>query len=215
MNAPLLLLSVALLGDQEKPTEADVRALIAELGADRIEVREPAEQRLLALGQRALPSLRKAVEGDDNEVAARAMRLVRILEVAVQLTPAFRKAWPGVAETLAFGKDEVWTSVFLKMAKHKPPLSGKDFDALVVRAFRGAVLLDDRTSVCHAAARRGCQSAVPELVRLAEDEVAIVRSFCVISTVTGRLEIPNRTPGNDNSGTAKLTSTGETCSSVS
>ena len=192
MKVFTLLLTIALVSAQEGRSGDEIRALIAKLSANRIEVRDAAEKRLLALGQQALLPLRKAVKGSDRDVALRAKRLVRILELAAGLTPALRKAWPGVAEKLAFGNDEAWASVFLKMARRKPPLAGEDLDPLVVRAFRGARTRDERTTLYYAAANRGCKPAIGELVPLLGDPDAVVRTAAVESLyrVGGKEQVP-------------------------
>ena len=164
----LTSLGVLLLVSLVDP-EDEIRALVQALGADRIEVRDGAEQRLRELGRRAVPALREASKRGNLEVAVRAERTLRVLEIADQLTPAFRKAWPAAEWMLASGNDGVWTEVFLKMAKHDPPLAGKDLDPLVVRAFRGAYFQDDRLTVFNAASKRGCLAAIPELVRVVKD----------------------------------------------
>ena len=59
---------------------ADVPALIRQLGDADFRVREAATDKLRAIGRAALPALREATSGDDPEVCSRADALVRQIE---------------------------------------------------------------------------------------------------------------------------------------
>src|SRR5262249_52827188 len=71
---------VALAAAQEpKPaTEPDrkIEQLIEQLGSSKFRVRETAAKELLALGKRAIPALRKALQSTDPDVRLRAQLLL-------------------------------------------------------------------------------------------------------------------------------------------
>jgi hypothetical protein len=74
MARPLLGLALlSLAGRQGAP---DIDRLIAALGSESIEARQKAEDRLVDLGVDALPALRKAAAGQDQEVRARAQSAI-------------------------------------------------------------------------------------------------------------------------------------------
>jgi hypothetical protein len=59
-----------------EPDPAHIERLVRYLGSDQFSEREAATKALDALGEAALPALRKATRGDDPEVRRRAARLV-------------------------------------------------------------------------------------------------------------------------------------------
>ncbi len=67
-------------GSAEKIDPARVGELVAQLGNDRFQEREDAARALDALGEAALPALRKATSSEDLEVQRRARELVRKIE---------------------------------------------------------------------------------------------------------------------------------------
>lgn len=86
-----LLIASALLAQQDE----SVKKLIRDLSSDEFDVRERASDRLVAVGKKAVPSLRDAVEASrDPEVKVRAAAVLdRILTVraTVSLYPRTRK----------------------------------------------------------------------------------------------------------------------------
>jgi hypothetical protein len=72
-----LLLLALLLGAQEP---ADVDRLIKTLGSDSASARDQAQDQLVALGEKALPALRKALEAGDPETRQRAKAAIDDVE---------------------------------------------------------------------------------------------------------------------------------------
>lgn len=77
---PLLAVAVGVLvgglavvsgGEGANPPDAEIRALVKQLGADRFADRETAEQRLRELGVKALPAIKAGMADPDSEVARR------------------------------------------------------------------------------------------------------------------------------------------------
>ena len=79
-SAIAVCVSIAWVGTTwgESPSKEDVAAWIGELGAGDFSQRETAGRKLRAVGETALPALRRAADGsDDPEIRYRAERLVR------------------------------------------------------------------------------------------------------------------------------------------
>ena len=72
MQTILLLCSVLLILQQEKPSQDDIPTLIERLGADKVEERERAARALLELGDQAWPDLEKASKSKNAELRIRA-----------------------------------------------------------------------------------------------------------------------------------------------
>jgi WD40 repeat protein len=75
-----LCLLVAGAGTAEPPPAAEVARLVRQLGSESFAEREEAGRRLDALGEGALPALRKALDADDAEIRRHAVELVRVIE---------------------------------------------------------------------------------------------------------------------------------------
>ncbi len=74
----LALILAGALFAQEGATAED---LVAKLGADEYGVRERATKDLIAMGDKAIPALRKALESEDLEVRMRAGRALRAIQI--------------------------------------------------------------------------------------------------------------------------------------
>src|SRR6185295_2365970 len=92
------------------------RELVEKLRSDTIAERETAMRRLRELGKEAAPVLEKAAKDPDAEVARRAGFLLRCLALQDSLSPALRKAVPGIEDLLAAGRTRAWTEAFLRAA---------------------------------------------------------------------------------------------------
>ena len=57
MQSLVVLIALALFAAQEKPSQEEIRSLVVRLRSDSIEQRVEAGQRLVGLGQGALPEL--------------------------------------------------------------------------------------------------------------------------------------------------------------
>src|SRR5262245_5772989 len=76
---PPLLVALSAWADPSQAEE--IARLIRQLGSERFEEREAATRRLDALGEAALPALRRAAGGDEDiEIRRRAAALVRPIE---------------------------------------------------------------------------------------------------------------------------------------
>lgn len=67
------------------PGDDEVRRLVEQLGDESFALREEATRGLVALGERALPALRKAATDKDPEVQRRATKLLKPLEAKVRI----------------------------------------------------------------------------------------------------------------------------------
>lgn len=158
---------LAVLPAQEPPAEE----LLEGLRSDVLEHREDAERALKARGKAARPALEKAAKDPDVEVASRARRLLRQIELREKLPASLFEALPGLEERLSSGDDSEWARAFLE-AVALDPESGKrrhprvrngDLDALAEGALRGARRREERTAILDAAVMRRLPSAAPAL----------------------------------------------------
>lgn len=161
--------------------DADVRALIEQLGADRIEVREEASRKLEAVGRPALPLLRKAAADPDGETATRARTLLVRIPIREHLTPALLRSVGGIFDRLALGE---WRPVFLELAadlrqpegrRQYPGIQADDLSFMAPLAVERSETETDRVAVCQAVARLGLKSAVPSVLPWLADERFVVR----------------------------------------
>ncbi|HKS17543.1 MAG TPA: HEAT repeat domain-containing protein, partial [Planctomycetota bacterium] len=165
-----LLLALLLLAPQD-----DARALIEKLRTGTLEERDDATRRLMELGKAAAPELEKAAKDHDAEVAGRARHLLARLQLADTLSPALQKAFPGIADKLAFGGDAAWTHALIEAEKLSHPksripvLKRADLEALGARAIRGADTVELKCEVAEAAVRRRLASAAPEILKFFDD----------------------------------------------
>ena len=90
--APFSIVALALFGGgisaraepQRSPDQAQIRAWIADLGAEDFFARDLAQHELSRLGESAFDDLHEAEQSDDSEIAARASYLVRRIRVQWQ-----------------------------------------------------------------------------------------------------------------------------------
>jgi HEAT repeat protein len=143
--------------------QASPRELIEQLRSDRAEVREKAFDQLKGLGSDAVPDLQRAVQDADPEVSRRASAALRVIAIREVLTPALRKALPGVEDRLAGATDAAFTQVFLEAGEHYD-LRTADLNPLVAAALRGARGLEIR-SIYFTVVRLKLTAAIPELTR--------------------------------------------------
>jgi WD40 repeat protein len=104
----ILAFAPALLADGLPQSEAEVRRLVQQLGAEKSKDREAAAQKLEGLGAAALAELRSAAKADpDAEVRVRAGRLVKIItkNVDVAARQQFGSPHQSVVLSIALSKD--------------------------------------------------------------------------------------------------------------
>jgi len=160
----------------------DVRKLIEQLSADRIEARAEAFRKLEAVGRPALPLLEKAALDRDDEVSSRAKKLLVRIPIRERLTPALVDQVRDIFERLAQGE---WKLVFLEIAtdlrlpderRKYPGVRAEDLSFMAPMALQKAETDTDRMSICEAIGRCRLKSAMPEVVRLLKSEQFMVRA---------------------------------------
>src|SRR5437868_6342450 len=144
------------------------RELVEKLRSDTIAERETAMRRLRELGKEAAPELEKAAKDPDAEVARRAGFLLRCLALQDSLSPALRKAVPGIEDLLAAGRTRAWTEAFLRAARIEDLPTG-DLEVLAPQALRGADGVEEKQNVLLYITRRRIVSALPEVLKLLRD----------------------------------------------
>ena len=159
-----------------------VRKLIEQLSADRIEARAEAFRKLEAIGRPAVPLLEKAALDPDGEVSSRAKTLLVRIPIRERLTPALVDGVQGVYERLAQGE---WKQVFLELAadlrqpeerRRFPGVRPEDLSFMAPMAVQRAETETDKNAVCEAVGRCRLKSAMPDVVRLLNDERYMVRA---------------------------------------
>jgi HEAT repeat protein len=167
-----VLVVLFLLSSQGDP----ISGLIDSLSSDRVEVREEACRRLEELGDRALPSLRKAAAEGDEETSARAKELLERIPLRSAATENLIRAVPGVVDRLVKGEP---ADVFLEIAqdlraqgadRRYPALRPQDLERLAPLALRvphrEGAHPDRRVQVCEEIGRFGFRTAFAEAVGL-------------------------------------------------
>jgi HEAT repeat protein len=164
------------------PQEEAVRKLIDQLSSDNIEFRSEAFRKLEAIGPVAIPFLEKAALDSDGEVSSRAKTLLVRIPIRQYLTPSLSERVPGIYERLAQGE---WKEVFLEVAsdlrlpqerRRYPGVRAEDLAPLAPKAVRQAGSETEKILVCEAVGRCRLKSAMPDVVRLLQDEKFTVRA---------------------------------------
>ncbi len=179
------ILCLGLLALQDPP------ALVERLGSDDIAERADAELRLKDLGARAVDALRGAVGSENRELAARAGRLLRAIELRGALPPALLREFPGCEDRLT-GHPEEWTSIFSAAAsriRERAPgaprvLGPADLDPLLPGALRGARSAKELSGVMEAVDEfrlRGVDPALREFLRKPSPELRAQAARSLIS----------------------------------
>lgn len=129
----ILILSLILLCQAQEDLSSRARTWVERLRSDRIEEREEAALKLKELGKQALPELEKAAKEGDLDLATLAKSLLRVIGIQEQLSPALRRAMPGVEERLARGAKAAWSEAFLEAADgaRHPELVAGDLHGLI------------------------------------------------------------------------------------
>lgn len=201
--------------------QASPKELIEQLRSDRAEVREKAFDQLKRLGSDAVPDLQRAVQDGDPEVSRRASAALRVIAMREVLSPALRKAMPGVEDRLAGAADAVFTQAFLEAAEHYD-LHTADLNPLAAAALRGArgreiwlvfntvvrlkltAALPELTrqlrspegdlgwAVCDTLTRLDPLAAKAVFLQAIEDPSEVVQQRCVVSL--GKMDAPEAVP---------------------
>src|SRR5262245_21453210 len=174
---------------------ANIEQLIKDLGDDSFRLRERATSRLMAIGDRAVPLLRRAEASRDPEVACRARKCLQqiksgsaeaLLSAAAGLL-AVRKP-EGTAKVLLdyvpFSEREYLTerihaalaAVAVRAGKPEPVLVEALADRLAARRAAAGVAL----------ARAGVAGKVPEVRKLLQDPKALVRRLVGLNLARAR-----------------------------
>jgi HEAT repeat protein len=179
----LALLSLGLFQDPK------TRDLIEQLNSDKIADREAAERKLKAMGRAAASELKNALNANEPEIAIRAKRLLRILEVRETLPAELLTQFPGVEDRLAAEPHE-WTVLFFRVReevtknKPRPPLpvlGRRHLEALAAEAFRGASTPEEGQQVGASILKFNLRSAIPAIVaRLRSADWRDRNSACVL-----------------------------------
>jgi HEAT repeat protein len=179
-----MIVLAALVLLQASPEE-DIRALIEQLGSEKIEVRGEALKQLEKHGRAAIPALTRAAEDRDVEISSRARAALDRLTIREFLTPALEKSVPGIESRLLIGE---WREVFVELAgdfrlpenqRRYTGVRAEDLSAMVPRAVARARSESERVGVCEAVGRLRLKSAFPALLDFLKDEHPAVRMYVV------------------------------------
>lgn len=162
----------------------DPEALVEQLRAEDITVRERAFAELEKLGAGAEPELRKAAADPDPYISRRVGSLLKAIELNRTLSPVLKADFPEIVTRLSRGQPEEWTRAYLAVAQASPDMRGYmsggtlsrgELEPLAAHAIRNACSAGDRVAACEAAAEWFHISAIPECVRLLRDSEVSVR----------------------------------------
>ncbi len=165
----------------------DATDLIEELGAERIEDRDTATRAIRAMGDRALPTLRKALDKADSETRGRILNLLAELEWAPQLPVWLPAHFPNALSVLTAGAVEERRAMVQTLSEK---------DLLPPGLAERIVLSDSDADVrCLAAPSLFSSSSLrhrPAYYRLLEDLPAMVRRDRAIHPQVEFLPTPER-----------------------
>lgn len=197
------LLMVVALMTPALQSEEEVRRVIQKLRSERVEDRESAALALREMGVVAIPQLRLALEDSDPEVSGRAAYLLRAIPVSEALTDNIKRIFPGLVDRLSRGKEWTWTEVFLELSQSDrrgiPEISGvrkRDLGAIVLRALRGAVSVQEKEEALWRVGLWRLQEAAPGALAYFKDrDPGIRRSACFTLRVLDSREFLNDVAG--------------------
>ena len=175
MQYVIPLVAFNLLGSQDDTTR-QIQELLEQLRSDRIEMREDAEGKLVALGELALAFVQNATRDADPNFAALSHRIERRIYRA-QLTPRLLQKMPNVDDRLCGKGLHPWTEVFLEAIDHSKHrgIRSEDLAPLAVRALRGAKTSREKMRVCGVIGNGYLVAVIPEVRKLLNDPDAEVR----------------------------------------
>jgi hypothetical protein len=97
--------------DKAKPerelSEAQIKNLIEQLGADEYEAREEATMKLIELGEKVVPYLEQATKSDDPEIAWRCRRILRAIKKKVFRSQQEKQPSDGGVQSRVLSESEV------------------------------------------------------------------------------------------------------------
>jgi HEAT repeat protein len=185
-----VLLALVLPMASQDESGAQIRALLEKLRSDSAAEREAATRSLKQVGRAALPALEEASRDRDPEVAARAQRLRRAIDVLVTLPASVFKAIPGIEDRLA-GSDHAWTVTFLELTP-KDDVPRSALHPLAARALREAQTGEEIDQVLRGIGRRCLHHALPEVLRLVREDRLGRRNEALL--LLSDLDLPESVP---------------------
>jgi HEAT repeat protein len=175
-----LVLALALL--------QDAGALVEALRSEEMARRDEAATKLRALGRGAVDALTKAAKDADAEVASRATRVLRLIELDWKLTKELRARSPGIVERLADGDDHEWTRALIELgspghidSRRDAALSREDLMPLAARAVRGIAGDSELNRVSRIVRDMRLHDAVPTLRSLLKEESREARRWAAVA----------------------------------
>jgi HEAT repeat protein len=165
----------------------DPAKLIEKLRSDSVEEREEAAKRLADIGRAAFPVLEKAVKDPDREVAARAVRIRRVIDLREALSPELRKRYLGIEGRLD-ADPHAATQVFIDLPiltpdrdedpnqEHLDPFPVSDLKLLARPAVQGA-RGEEIEGLAFKLRERKLVEAAPEFIRFLSHPEAELRGL--------------------------------------
>ena len=174
MQCVALFLVLPLLTTQEESSQDEIRALVEKLHSDSIEEREEAARELEELDRTALPALERAGKSSDPELALRAMELIRLIHLPVELKKVIR-LHPRLHRLPGPKESHLWTEAFLEMLdleEFRPRydwVERRDLEAMAPLALAGARTKEKKEKLCNLIERWQLRSAIPEIAKFLRD----------------------------------------------
>ena len=147
------------------PVQDDPALLVERLDADDLEMREEAFEKLQLLGEKAAPFLEKVKNQGGPEFRNRVAELLEQVRKARIVPEQFRNR-KALADLLAGGGDEAWTTAFLSTED----LSTEDLTVLLPRALRGAKKGKDQSDIFMIVYRKQAPQLFRALLLAIKDE---------------------------------------------
>ena len=193
MEWSFLLHYLVLFNIQEQPTHHDIQVLIKQLESDQITVREEAQRKLVALGEKAVPALTKAVESGRPELSSRARMARKRIQLRGLLGPNLLNRLPNLDRILATGGNEAVLDLLTQAISLRDEGLLSDGDlGLLSQGIKGRTWGSTAEGLIDLASDNEVRSYSPLLVPLLIHDQFDIRNRAAI--LLGRLEAKDQIP---------------------
>lgn len=178
----MYLCIVLLCLPRQESSEELVKRLVDGFTSDDVEARRLSEEEIRRLGVGAGAALLKLSAHPDPEVSARAVILLRALELRSALSDRLLAASPGIEDRLVRGGLQAWTRelcALLAAPRGVLALYPEDLEVLIPKALQGAQNTEELLVVVQAIGKYNLSKAQPHVVGLLRHRSARVRGEAV------------------------------------
>lgn len=174
----ILCVALCILSQPQSVPARQTGELVEKLRSSKPEERERAIEALVKMGKEAVPALEQLANGPGaGAPAAYARHALRRIAISGSLPKKLKEALPELVERLQSPDPDEWTQAYLHEADtlvSAGTLNNADIEVLSAGAVFGASTVKDKKDACARAAKGSHRVAVPEIIRLIEDQDSAV-----------------------------------------